>query len=441
MRRKIIQLYSALLYNAHVKGFITGEIYRGNTKFACVPGLNCYSCPGAVGACPLGALQNALIASNHRIGYYVIGIILLYGVILGRTVCGWLCPMGLLQEIFYKIPTHKISKSKFTRKLSYLKYFFLALLVILVPLLYKFPGFCKYICPAGTLEGAGGLLVNPVNDKLFAMLGILFTSKFAIMIFIVMACVFCYRAFCRFICPLGAIYGLFNKFSVIGVKVDENFCTHCGRCINSCKMDVKFVGDCECINCGECIKSCSYKAISFKFSNVLKSRIICGLAIILLCAAMIFYNLPEPEKIAPVGHEIGERLENFEITCIDGTKFNLADNFGKVIIINLWATYCAPCVKELPFFDSLYRANKENLAVIAVHSSLTTEDPAEFLAKYDFSIKFAVDTEDDKIWEIVKGSATLPQTIVINRKGEIIYNQVGSVTSEMLAALYDKASK
>ena len=435
MRRKIIQLYSALLYNAHVKGFITGEIYRGSTKFACVPGLNCYSCPAAVGACPLGALQNAFIASNHRISYYVIGIILLYGIVLGRSICGWLCPMGLVQEIFYKIPTHKISKSKFTRKLSHLKYFILAILAIFVPLLYGLPGFCKYICPAGTLEGAGGLLVNPANDKLFSMLGILFTSKFAIMIFIGLACVFCYRAFCRFICPLGAIYALFNRFNIIGVKVDENFCTHCGKCINSCKMDVKFIGDCECINCGECIKACNYKAISFKFVSPKKFRAVKIFALILLCAAMIFYNLPEPVR------NDSQRLENFEITCIDGTNFNLADNFGKVIIINLWATYCAPCIKELPFFDSLYRANNKDLAVIAVHSSLTTEDPAEFLAKYDFSIKFAVDTEENLIWEIVKGSATLPQTIVINRRGEIIYNQVGSVTAEMLAALYDKASK
>ena len=67
--RRLTQLYAALLYNAHLKGFIQGQIYTGNAKALCVPGLNCYSCPGAVGACPQGALQNALAASGHRAGW------------------------------------------------------------------------------------------------------------------------------------------------------------------------------------------------------------------------------------------------------------------------------------------------------------------------------------------------------------------------------------
>ena len=66
-KRRIIQLYAALLTNANLKGFGTGYIYIGDTKYACVPGMNCYSCPGAVGACPLGALQNALNATNTKL--------------------------------------------------------------------------------------------------------------------------------------------------------------------------------------------------------------------------------------------------------------------------------------------------------------------------------------------------------------------------------------
>ena len=53
-KRKWMQLYFALLFNANVKGFVTGEIYTGKTKQSCAPGNNCYSCPGAVGACTLG---------------------------------------------------------------------------------------------------------------------------------------------------------------------------------------------------------------------------------------------------------------------------------------------------------------------------------------------------------------------------------------------------
>ena len=111
-KRRLVQLYSALLYNANLKGFVNGQIYTGKTKALCVPGFNCYSCPGATGACPLGSLQASLAASDKQPGFYVLGILLLYGVIAGRTICGWACPMGLIQELLYKIPTPKIKKSR-----------------------------------------------------------------------------------------------------------------------------------------------------------------------------------------------------------------------------------------------------------------------------------------------------------------------------------------
>ena len=168
-KRKLIQLYSAVLYNAYAKGFIKGEIYTGGAKVMCVPGFNCYSCPAAVGACPLGSLQNALAASGNRTGFYVFGILMLWGLMLGRTICGWLCPLGLIQELLHKIPTPKIKKNSVTHALTYLKYVMLAVFAVAVPLWFGLkqgkavPGFCKYICPAGTLEGAVGLLSNPGN--------------------------------------------------------------------------------------------------------------------------------------------------------------------------------------------------------------------------------------------------------------------------------------
>ncbi|MDO5456703.1 MAG: 4Fe-4S binding protein, partial [Eubacteriales bacterium] len=252
-KRKLIQLYSALLYNAHLRGFIDGEIYQGKAKSVCVPGFNCYSCPGAVGACPLGSIQNALAYSGLRTGWYVLGIIMIFGLTLARTICGWLCPLGLFQELLHKIPTPKIKKSRVTRALSYLKYVILAVFVVAVPMWYGIrhdlavPGFCKYICPAGTFEGAIGLLSNPNNTNYFSMLKILFTRKFVILMVIATCCVFCYRSFCRFICPLGAIYGMFNKLALIGMKVDESRCNACGACVRSCQMDVRHVGDHECI--------------------------------------------------------------------------------------------------------------------------------------------------------------------------------------------------
>ena len=322
--RRLVQLYAALLYNANIRGFINGEIYTGSTKAACVPGLNCYSCPGAVGACPLGALQNALAVSGHAAPWYVLGIIALFGVLLGRTVCGWICPMGLVQELLHKIPVPKIRKSRITRALSWLKYVVLAVFVIALPLMLglgsnvALPAFCKYICPAGTLEGAIALLVNPANSGMLGQLGILFTRKFVILIIIGLVCIFCYRSFCRFLCPLGALYSLFNRFAITGIKVDTSRCNHCGACVRHCEMDIRHVGDHECISCGKCINTCAQGAISLKCGKfTLKGpetwknacpdpirakrkrngRIVWAVMLAVLVFALIYYNFIDvPEK-------------------------------------------------------------------------------------------------------------------------------------------------
>ena len=267
-KRRLIQIYTALLYNANIKGFFNGYIYKGATKNLCVPGMNCYSCPGAVGACPLGSLQNALSESGTRAPVYVIGIIVLFGLLLGRTVCGFLCPVGLAQELLYKIKTPKLKKSRTTRVLSYLKYVVLGVLVVAVPLIFGAPGFCEYICPAGTFEGGFGLLSNKVNEGLLAILGPLFTWKFMLLVIIAVASIFIFRVFCRFLCPLGALYGFFCKIALLGVKLDKSKCTNCGLCIGVCKMDTKKVGDHECIQCGECISVCPTKAIRWKGSKL-----------------------------------------------------------------------------------------------------------------------------------------------------------------------------
>lgn len=272
-KRRLIQLYSALLFNANLKGFSAGVIYKGPLKNICTPGLNCYSCPGAAMACPLGALQNSLIASDKRAPYYMIGIILLYGLLFGRWICGFLCPFGLVQDLVYKIKSPKIGKSAVTRALSGLKYVILLVFVVIIPLMFIvedgiIPAFCKYICPAGTLGGAIGLLANPANVELLSMLGGLFTWKFVVLAVVLVFSVFSYRFFCRFICPLGALYGLFNKISFVGVTYNKNTCIDCGKCVTHCKMDIKHVGDRECINCGACIPVCPTKAISWKGGKI-----------------------------------------------------------------------------------------------------------------------------------------------------------------------------
>ena len=472
-RRRLIQVYAALLYNAHAKGFIKGDIYTGPLKNVCVPGFNCYSCPGAIGACPLGALQNALASSGTRAPLYGLGILLLFGLTLGRTICGWLCPLGLLQELLHKIPTPKVRKSRATRALSWLKYIVLGVFVVAVPLAYAaqrfpVPAFCKYICPAGTLEGALGLLSNPANADKFSMLNILFTRKFIIMVVIFAACVFVYRAFCRFLCPLGAIYGLFARLSLLGVKVEANQCTHCGRCVAHCKMDIRHVGDHECIHCASCVEVCPTNAISLKCGRItllgsqagkparktarrVRTAVAWLLALAVLAGVAWYVNrdagasaqpaadsAPAVQDDAPVGYEVGMRCPAFTVPLYgtDGGSFTFDGASGKPTVINFWATWCTPCVNELPYFEALYEKYGDQIDIVAIHSDLVTDDVDEFLAREGLSLPFALDETGDVIASL-GGSTMLPMTVVVDSAGKIVYNKVGSVTFELLDSLVE----
>lgn len=268
MKRRFIQLCAALIYNLNLRGFAEVSIYKGKRKGLCVPGLNCYSCPGAIGSCPLGTLQNSLAAMDRKLPFYILGTLLLFGVTLGRTICGFLCPFGFLQELLYKIPLPKIKKNRFTMALSKVKYAVLAVFVIVLPIALKaatrvpVPAFCKYICPAGTLEG--GIPLVLLDESLGSLAGALFSWKVLVLAVILLSACFLYRSFCRFLCPLGAVYSLFAPVALLGVKVDHDMCTDCKLCVHTCKMDVRHVGDMECIQCGECMKECGVDAIHWK---------------------------------------------------------------------------------------------------------------------------------------------------------------------------------
>ena len=478
-KRKLMQLYFALLFNANAKGFISGNIFQGKTKSFCVPGINCYSCPGAVGACPLGSLQGA-ISAGHSTLYYVGGIILLYSVIFGRMICGWLCPFGLIQELLYKIPTPKLKKSPVTRLLSYLKYVILVFFVGIVPILYAFrdtplPAFCKYICPAGTVEGGLALLSNSANSGYFSMLGPIFTWKFILMVSIIVGTVFVFRLFCRFLCPLGALYGLFNRISFFGVQIDNSKCTQCNLCVDRCKLDIKKVADRECISCGECISSCPTGAISFKGGKIKllqnefkkekyekrRSAVRTATAVLMiavLIGAWVYYwNSGSSNPIASSvtdterGNSVGDLCYSYDIPIVtaDGVTNETFDPTasGKISVINFWGTWCGPCVAELPNFDAIANAYAEQVQVYAIHSKLLSEpSPSQYIALHypDSKIIFGIDSTGNdnalsgEYYTMLGGRGTYPMTWILAGDGRILETVIGSVTYEGLQAVIEK---
>lgn len=267
--RLIVQVVFTALTNGYVLGFAKGKIYQGESKKICVPGLNCYSCPGAIGSCPIGSLQAVIGSKNYKFSFYVIGFLMIVGATLGRFVCGWLCPFGLVQDLLYQIPfVKKIKRVPFDRQLRYLKYVIFAVFVVGMPLLltgyagYGNPWFCKLICPSGTL--LGGIPLVAKNPGLQKTIGLLFGWKVTVLVLVVVLSMMIYRPFCKYLCPLGAVYGVFNKFSLYRYEIDKEKCTKCGLCAKKCDMGIKVYeqpNSAECIRCGKCIGSCPKSAI------------------------------------------------------------------------------------------------------------------------------------------------------------------------------------
>lgn len=272
--RLTVQLIFTILTNGYTYGYLHGKIYQGNLKYTCVPGLNCYSCPGALASCPIGALQALLNRQGYRIPFAALGFFFLFGSLLGRFVCGWLCPFGLAQDLLHRIPVfHKKKRLPLHHVLKYGKYLVLVLFVILASLFLfggfaKVPAFCKYICPSGTLFGALPLLA--ANGQLREQAGGLFLWKLAVLLFILILSVKVYRPFCQYLCPLGAIYGLFNRFSLVQIHWEEEKCVSCGACERACPvaLSVREISRSpECIRCGRCVSACPENCLHFSGGN------------------------------------------------------------------------------------------------------------------------------------------------------------------------------
>jgi polyferredoxin len=273
--RRVVQFAWTAISNGWLLGYVQRAVYTGALKNVCAPGLNCYACPGAFTSCPIGAVQAVIGSARYNVPYYLIGFFLLIGGLLGRFICGFLCPFGLVQELLHRIPfPRKIASFRGDRQLRLVKYVVLVVFVILLPMVFVnaagggAPWFCKWICPAGTLEG--GIPLLSASALLREAAGWLFLWKGGLLALILFLSIVIYRPFCKYLCPLGAIYALLNRFALYRYRVDKDACTHCGKCGRECPMQVDPSDNPnhpECIRCGKCKESCPTSAIASSFTG------------------------------------------------------------------------------------------------------------------------------------------------------------------------------
>jgi ferredoxin-type protein NapH len=272
--RWLIQTVIALGTNAYLLFPWGSVIYQGPLKAVCHPGLNCYSCPGALLSCPVGAVQNFIASLRYttpssipHLGAMVVGYLGFIGTLVGRLPCGWLCPFGFIQDLLNKVPSRKFN---LWPPLRWVKYGVLAVMVILMPffLLDQYgigqPWFCKLLCPAGTMLGALPLVI--LKPQLWTTLGFYFWNKITILTTIIILAIFISRPFCRILCPLGAFYSLFTRMTLVQLEFTEGNCVQCRACVKICPTGVvphEQRDSRECIMCLKCLDACQFRALSF----------------------------------------------------------------------------------------------------------------------------------------------------------------------------------
>ncbi len=249
-RRPIVQILSALGLNSYVTWFTT----RG---LPC-PALNCYACPAAAFACPIGSIQH-IAGARHKVPFYVLGMVGLVGALVGRGSCGWLCPFGWFQELVYKLPAPKL---RLPNRFNWTRYVILVALVFVIPFITRETWFCK-LCPAGTLEG--GIPWVIISTDIRAMIGAFYWLKLGILGGFVAWMSVTRRPFCRWVCPLGALWAPFNMVSAMRLQVDETTCIQCNRCQQVCPVNIRVhenPNDGTCIRCLACVRACPQSSIS-----------------------------------------------------------------------------------------------------------------------------------------------------------------------------------
>jgi len=254
------QIIASIVQLSYYPAIWTGFICQGFTKRFCVPILTCWGCPLSRFGCPMGGLQHFI--GLRQIPYYILGFFGLVGILVGRMSCAWVCPFGFLQDLLKKITRIKLRLPQWT---TYTKYAVLIGVAGIIVYITRAPWFCQ-LCPAGILEAGIPLVLADKTGDIKALVGWLFWTKAAILVFVIVFSILIKRFFCRVLCPIGAIYSVFNCFSLVKMTVDTTKCgeNKCGICRKACPMDINIHDNPnakECIRCLECKHKCPKVAV------------------------------------------------------------------------------------------------------------------------------------------------------------------------------------
>ena len=243
-RRKLIAPFRQLVQLGAL--VVTGEwLFIGALRCPYgVPFMSCTHCPMRV--CPGTWLQP-----------WVIGIIAVSGLLAGRVFCGWACPMGAVQDLLGRIPKLRAFKlprfGRADRVLKALKYAMLLLAIVGFYALNQ-----RFAIPVrGHADWSfDAARVSWLTYDTFSRVRVLLIVGGVVLAVIVT------RAWCRYLCPLGALLALGNRISLFRLRRDKALCSGCDKYPRECRTYTT-PGTADCVLCGDCIEGCPRNAIGF----------------------------------------------------------------------------------------------------------------------------------------------------------------------------------
>jgi cytochrome c biogenesis protein CcmG, thiol:disulfide interchange protein DsbE len=131
------------------------------------------------------------------------------------------------------------------------------------------------------------------------------------------------------------------------------------------------------------------------------------------------------ERRAP---EVGQPAPSYSAESLDGAAVDLAALKGKVVLLNVWATWCAPCREEIPFLQTLYdRHRGDGFEVIGVSTDTRGQDEAirEFAA--DFRMTYPIWRDPDERVQTLFFALGVPASYLIDREGVLRWKRLGIV--------------
>lgn len=219
--------------------------------------------------CPFGGVETLFVyittgqtlQTTSLMNFSVLLAVMGLTLVAGRAFCGWMCPLGTLQDALARLARRLTGEQKHVLGKRG-KHLFPMTIPVQVD---RWLNSIKYVILIAVVIFSMQSVYPPLHDMCVVRAIFSFhlptTVLWVVTVAFVLSSMFAKRLFCRYLCPMGALMAVFNKISIIRLKVNQEKCNQCSRCDVECPMDIPAVSQnirsVECVRCLACVDTCA----------------------------------------------------------------------------------------------------------------------------------------------------------------------------------------